>query len=105
MEYNGRIKESIDALREEVATLRKEFSGITGRLRNISRDAYTSGNKKLGREAAKLYEELGEGFGTVRTMGADRIDRAERKIVDRPFLSVLVAFLLGILAGKLISRE
>jgi ElaB/YqjD/DUF883 family membrane-anchored ribosome-binding protein len=105
MEYNGRIKENIDALREEVATLRKEFAGVTGRLQKMSRTAYASGNEKLGREAERLYQELGEGLDTVRMMGAEKIDRAEARIAKRPFLSVMIAFLLGILAGKLIDRE
>ena len=93
MEYNGRIKENIDALMEEVATLRKELSGVKGGFGKMSRRAYTSGN-----------ERLGQGLDTLRTMGADKIDRAEDRIAERPFLSVLLAFLLGILAGKLIER-
>jgi ElaB/YqjD/DUF883 family membrane-anchored ribosome-binding protein len=94
MDYNGRIKENIDALREEVATLRKELSGVRDRHGKMNRRAYASGNEKFG-----------QGLNTLRTMSADKIDRAEDRIAERPFLSILVAFLLGILAGKLIERK
>ncbi|MFI5323748.1 MAG: hypothetical protein ACHQ6U_09510 [Thermodesulfobacteriota bacterium] len=57
MEHNGRIKDNIDDLRDEISRLRKEFSGITGKLGKTSRRAYASGNEKLG-----------EGLDTIRTM-------------------------------------
>jgi ElaB/YqjD/DUF883 family membrane-anchored ribosome-binding protein len=105
MEHNGRIKENIDVLREDVAKLRAEFSNITDRLLKVSRKAYASGNKKLGREASRLYDELGGGLDTARRIGGDKIGKVERRIAEKPFVSVLVAFLLGVLAGKLLDRE
>ena len=105
MKDNGRVKENIDTLKDEVLRLRHEFSNVSDNIRNISRSAYKSGNKRLGREAARLHAELGGRLDSARRMSGSGIDAVESRIVQKPFLSVLIAFLIGVLAGKLMDRE
>lgn len=105
MKDNGRVKESMDSLKEEVLRLRREFTNVSDNILDFSRRAYESGNRRLGREAARLHAELGAGIESARRTGRSGIDSVESRIVRKPFLSVLIAFLAGVLAGRLMDRE
>lgn len=105
MKDNGRVKEGMDTLKDEVERLRHEFSNISDNILDFSRKAYKSGNRRLGREAARLHAELGAGVEKARRTGRSGIDAVESRVVRKPFLSILIAFLAGVLAGKLMDRE
>lgn len=105
MKDNGRVKENIDTLKDEVLRLRQEFSNVSDNILDISRKAYKSGNKRLGHEAGKLHAELGGGLESARRIGGSGIVAVETRITQKPLLSVLIAFLIGVLAGKLMDRE
>lgn len=105
MKGNGRVRDNIDTIKDEVERLRHEFSSVSENILGISRKAYKSGNKRLGREAARLHAELGSGLERARRAGSGGIGAVEERIVRKPFLSILIAFLAGVLAGKLMDRE
>jgi len=105
MKDNGRVKENIDTLKDEAQRLRHEFSNVSDNILDISRKAYKSGNKRLGHEAKRLHAELGGGLASARRMGGGGIDAVESQVTRKPLLSVLIAFLVGVLAGKLMDRE
>ena len=105
MKGNGRVRDNIDTIKDEVERLRHEFSSVSENILGISRKAYKSGNKRLGREAARLHAELGSGLERARRAGSGGIEAVEERIVRKPFLSILIAFLAGVLAGKLMDRE
>lgn len=105
MKGNGRVRDNIETIRDEVERLRHEFSSVSENILDISRKAYKSGNRRLGREAARLHDELGSGLELARKAGRGGVGAVEERIVRKPFLSVLIAFLAGVLAGKLMDRE
>ena len=105
MKGNGYVRDNINSVRDEVERLRNEFSSVSENILDISRKAYESGNKKLGREAARLHAELGSGLKHARRAGRAGIGTVEERVVRKPFLSILIAFIAGVLAGKLMGRE
>ncbi|HVY54478.1 MAG TPA: hypothetical protein VHC46_01850 [Thermodesulfobacteriota bacterium] len=105
MKGNGHVRENIDSIRDEVERLKHEFSSVSENILDISRKAYKSGNRKLGREAARLHRELGSGLKRARKAGSAGIGTVEERIVRKPLLSLLIAFFAGVLAGKLMGRE
>lgn len=95
------VREDLKQLREDLANLTKTFS--EGQKSNISnlRD--------------EIRKESREAFDQVRQKGSDALNRAkdagdkavhdvEHKIEERPFLSVVIMFLVGVLVGKLLDR-
>lgn len=105
MSDNGGIQENVDNLKDDISKLRTDLSGITDTLMKISRNAYSTKNQELQAEALKLIEEFGNTIDTARGMGKDQIHMAERKIGERPFMSVLIAFLIGLVLGTIYDRR
>ncbi|TBW58495.1 DUF883 family protein [Marinobacter halodurans] len=96
-----RVKEDIQLLREDLAKLTRAVAD--GQKNNISnlRDEI----RKESREALRHARERGdEVFNRAREAGDKAIHDVEHKIEERPFLSVVIVFLVGLLVGKLLDR-
>ncbi|MEQ5836059.1 DUF883 family protein [Marinobacter sp. R17] len=96
-----RVKEDIQLLREDLAKLTRAVAD--GQKSNISnlRDEI----RKESREALRHARERGdEAFNRAREAGDKAIHDVEHKIEERPFLSVVIVFLVGLLVGKLLDR-
>lgn len=97
----GRVKEDMQLLREDLAKLTKAVAD--GQKSNISglRDEI----RRESRDALKHARERGdEALTKARDAGSKAIHDVEHKIEDRPFLSVVIVFLVGLLVGKLLDR-
>ncbi len=105
MEDNDRLKENIDALKEDVSRLHSDLSGITGKLIGMGGNAYSAKSGELQEEMHKLFDEVGETIDKTRLMSREKVKRVERRIGEKPFFSVLLAFLLGLLVGVLHDGE
>ncbi|MBW0147135.1 DUF883 family protein [Marinobacter arenosus] len=99
-EYD-QVKQDLQKLREDLATLTKTVT--ESQKSNIS-----SLRDEIRRESREALDQ-------VRSRGNDALNRAkdagdkaihdvEHKIEERPFLSILIMFLAGILVGKLLDR-
>ncbi|MBK8209871.1 MAG: hypothetical protein IPK78_07660 [Rhodospirillales bacterium] len=84
----------VEALRQEMAQLRNDFSAMTQTLKDIAGDA--------GSEA---YARVRERAGQARVQAEKAADQVTHSIEERPFTSVLVAFALGLLMGVLFGRQ
>lgn len=105
MNDSDRLKENIDTLKEDVSKLRSDLSGIAEKILDIGGSAYSSKSGELGAEVVRLFDEVGETIAKTRLMSGDRMKEVERRVGERPFFSVLTAFLLGVLVGKLYGGE
>ncbi len=105
MADNNGVQENVDNLKEDITKLRSDLSGITDTLMKISRNAYSIKNKELHDDALKLIEEFGDTMNTARSMSREKIRMAESKIGEKPFLSVLIAFLIGLVIGTVYDRR
>ncbi|MGH7117706.1 MAG: hypothetical protein ACREFP_01695 [Acetobacteraceae bacterium] len=84
------IREDIDALRKDLACLMEHVK--SGAYRNL-----TGRVEEISGEARRLYDQ-------ARTGGERRADALVREVEERPLTSLLVAFTLGFISGKLILR-
>lgn len=95
------VKEDIQLLRDDLAKLTKAVA--EGQKGNISslRDEI----RKESRAALKAARERGdEALNRAREAGDKAVHDVEHKIEERPFLSVIIVFLVGLLVGKLLDR-
>lgn len=105
MADQGNVQENVDNLKEDISKLRTDLTGVTNALINVSKNAYSTKNKELQAEASKLIDEFGNTMDTARNMGRDKVRVAENKIGEKPFMSVLIAFLIGLVLGTIYDRK
>ncbi|MGM0768548.1 MAG: DUF883 family protein [Pseudomonadota bacterium] len=99
-DYN-RVKEDLQLLREDFAKLTKTVSD--GQKNNISslRDEI----RRESREALESVRKRGdEAITRARDASSKAVHDVEHQIEERPFLSILIMFLAGILVGRLLDR-
>ena len=101
---NRNLEEEFDTLEAGLDTLRKDISSFG--------DAATDEVKTRGRRARAAVERVTDRAGEVwddatkeaSRRGREGVAAVEQQIEERPFISVLVAFVIGVLIGKLINR-
>jgi hypothetical protein len=81
------VKEDFDSLRSDLDTLRKDFAILVGTLK----DTATGRAEALARD--------------VQTAGQQQLRRAERSIEEQPLISVAIAFVTGLVVGRLMDRR
>lgn len=99
-EYN-QVKQDLQTLREDLSKLtqavtesqKNNISSLRDEIRRESRDAFDQVKRK-GDEALNRAKETGD----------KAVNDVEHRIEERPFLSILIMFLAGVLVGKLFDR-
>ncbi len=92
------IKEHVEALRTELATLTKHVKGLSSAA--LAR-AQTAGALKI----EELGADLERAADTLRRQGQASIAQVEDTIKERPLLSLLAAFGAGVLIARLLERR
>lgn len=88
-----------DAIRDEIATLRRQLGDITDHMRHSTLGkSMSDGLSGLTGEASKIYEDLS-------AQGRDQIGRVTHAVEERPLLWVLAAFAVGFLGSRLLDRR
>lgn len=97
----GQVREDLQKLREDLSKLTKSLA--EGQKDNIShlRDEI----RKESRAAFDQVKRRGdEAINHARDAGTKAVDEVEHKIEERPFLSIIIMFLAGLLVGRLMDR-
>jgi len=97
----ARVKEDLQLLREDFASLTKSVAeGRTSSANNLK--------DEISREAHAVFDNLrkrGDAALTRATeAGSQTVENVEHKIEERPFLSIILMFLAGIIVGKMLDR-
>lgn len=83
----------IEELKAQVEALRADLAGISDALKNLGGDAASEGRERIRRAAEQ-----------ARGKARDTIGALENEIEDRPLTSLLTAFGIGFVLGKLLDR-
>ncbi|QSP94779.1 DUF883 family protein [Marinobacter salinisoli] len=99
-EYS-QVKQDLQQLRDDLATLTKALT--EEQKGNIS-----SLRDEIRRESQQAFDQVrqkgNEAVDRAKNAGDKAIHDVERKIEERPLLSVVIMFLIGVLVGKLLDR-
>ena len=93
-----KLGQDIDTLRDDVAKLRTDLS-------HLAKSLLEKGKNETDSAREKVIEELRNEFGSARDKGMETVDSVEQTIQERPFISLLIAFLAGLILGKLFDRR
>jgi Uncharacterized conserved protein len=86
--------QDIQALRNELSQLRKDFSSMAGRWKDLA-----------GEIGSDAYDGVRATAGKVRTRAESMAEEVTDTIEHRPLLSIVTAFVIGLLLGVLFGRQ
>ena len=91
---NGKTEtEGNSSLREEIERLRHELDSLV--------DRFKKGAGELGAEA---YERMRDTTSKARERTKDTVQVVGHKIEERPFTSLIITFVVGLVLGALFGR-
>jgi ElaB/YqjD/DUF883 family membrane-anchored ribosome-binding protein len=91
-------KEDVDSLRSDLDTLRKDVSTLVGTLKSHATNRAEAELDAMRQRIATLANDL-------QTTGHQQIRKVEGKIEERPFVSLAIAFAMGLMVGRLLDRR
>ena len=87
----------VQAIKDDVAGLRKDLQTL---IKTVADDQKAHGKEALDKARAEVNRLASE----ARAKGREGVHALETQIEERPFTSVLVAFGIGLILGKLLDR-
>lgn len=97
MEANKSNQENYQSVKDDLQVLRDDLAKLTRAVGDQQKNKVSSLRDEVLREG-------NEALDSVRKRGDQMTKEVEGKISERPFLSVVVMFLVGLLVGKLLDR-
>jgi ElaB/YqjD/DUF883 family membrane-anchored ribosome-binding protein len=101
---NRNLEEEFDALKAGVDTLRKDISSLVSSFGDAATDEVKTRGRRARAAADRAGEVWDDATNEASRRGREGVAALEQRIEERPFISVLVAFVIGVLIGKLIDR-
>jgi ElaB/YqjD/DUF883 family membrane-anchored ribosome-binding protein len=105
---NRNLEDEFDTLKAGLDTLRKDINSLVSSFGDAATDeAKTRGRRArtaVGRVTDRAGEAWDDAANAASRRGREGVAAVEQQIEERPFLSVLVAFGIGLVIGKLIDR-
>lgn len=98
MAENKDLGNDVNVLKEDISRLKDDLASIAESL--LERG-------KIETDAAKdrLTETLGDEFQSARAKGKEKVESIEDQIREKPLMSLLIAFVIGLFLGKLLDRR
>jgi ElaB/YqjD/DUF883 family membrane-anchored ribosome-binding protein len=97
----ARHARDLDSISDDVAMLKRDLSRLMAHMKNGTYDAATESARdaveRLSSEADQLYRSLA-------TQGSRSLKAVSRQVEEQPLASLLVAFGIGLIGGRLLRR-
>jgi ElaB/YqjD/DUF883 family membrane-anchored ribosome-binding protein len=105
---NRNLEEEFDALKAALETLRKEINSRVNSFGDATTDEIMTRGRRaraaVGRAADRASEVWDDATNEASRRGRKGAAALEQQIEERPFISLLVAFGIGVVIGSLINR-
>lgn len=92
------IGQDLEALREDVTKLRSDLS-------HLAKSLLEKGKSETDSARDRVVEELMSNLRSARQKGSDTVGTVEHRIQEKPLMSLLIAFLAGLILGKLFDKR
>ncbi len=87
----------LDTLADDIQSLKGDFSALLAHIKENAVSGANGATSALGDEAQRLYDELAvKGKRSAKALG--------RQVEEQPILSLAIAFGIGFIGGRFLSR-
>jgi ElaB/YqjD/DUF883 family membrane-anchored ribosome-binding protein len=98
MDQDKRLDKDLETLKGDISKLREDLTGIAQIL-------LEKGKSETEAAKGRLSEGLQDEFQAARDKSKETVESLERQIKEKPMLSLIIAFILGLFLGKLFDRR
>lgn len=95
----------LDGLKSEIEQLRSDLGSLFEAVLNAGEDKAEDATSSMREELHERWEALRDSIEHAKERGEQAVETAQHTIEERPLISVMVAFGVGLLTGKLIGRK
>jgi ElaB/YqjD/DUF883 family membrane-anchored ribosome-binding protein len=99
------LQKDLDTVKEDLAKLRSDIAEVTQKLLDMGKSEVGSARNRIETEARNLVQELRHTLNETGDRGRKTVQSVEQLVTEKPVLSLLAAFGLGLLFGKLLERR
>jgi ElaB/YqjD/DUF883 family membrane-anchored ribosome-binding protein len=99
------LQKDLDAVKEDLAKLRSDIAELTQNLIDTGRNEVSTARTRVRAEARNLGRGLRETLNDGGERGLKAVESVEELLTERPLVSLLAAFGLGLLVGTLLQRR
>lgn len=102
---NEATKKEVDDLKEELSQLRQDMGHVLSAVKNIGQSTARTAKTKAEQELDEMMEKLNRAYVSARKTGGQAVASSRDEIENHPVASISIAFLVGLIAGKLFSLK
>ncbi len=99
------VEADVSDLAADVAQLKEDIKKLSGSIMGLGRDGLDAAQKKGGKQLSAWREDVDELTTSLRKQGQHQLDLVEGQMRERPILSLLAVFGLGLVVARLIDRR
>lgn len=99
------LQKDLETVKEDLAKLRSDIAEVTQKLIDMGRSEAGSARNRIETEARNLVQELRQTLNETGDRGRKTVESVEQLLTEKPLVSLLAAFGLGLLFGKLLERR
>ena len=105
---NRNLEEEFDTLKAGLETLRNDIGSLVSSFGDAATDDVKTRGRRARAAVGRVTDRAGEVWDDATSeasrRGREGVAALEQRIEERPFISLLVAFGIGLVIGKLINR-
>ena len=90
---------------DELAQLRADINSLVGTVGRLAQGAAGTLSQEARRTLEEARRRSGQAFETAMNEGGRRLHATEQRIQSHPLLSIAIAAGIGVLIGRLLSRD
>lgn len=98
------LEKEFDTLRADINKIRDDLATLTKHVREAAEEQFSAAESTAREYAREAGERAGAAAAKGRARAAQSAQAVENQIEEHPFTSIAVAFGIGLLIGKLMSR-
>lgn len=98
-------KREVDELKEELNQLREDMGDLISTVRNLGQSTARTTRTKAEQELDQLLQQLNRAYTAARQSGQQAATSTYNEVDQHPMTSVAIAFVVGLVTGKIFSQK